>query len=195
MMKLLNALLTVSTLGLVSGIAGPIYDKNPKNLVVDPRCPCFFEGLQVGFFATGLWGPDALGNEYINNPVAGAPAAPDDDAFGAGVSMAYFFTDNFALEYSYSWVDSRTDRHINALDLLYRFPLGNTCWAPYLMGGAGLNSDSDNVGVFRAGAGVEYRLANCVGLFVDYAHHWVGGGDEGWGNDFNLGRAGFRIPF
>lgn len=193
MMKLLNATLTVITLGVVTSFAGPDGYKNP--LTVDNRCPCFFEGLQVGVFATGVWGPNALGNEYINNPVAGAPGQKGDNALGAGVSLTYYFTESFALEYSYSWLDSRSDRHINALDALYRFRLDDSCWAPYLMGGIGLNSDGGTEGIYRLGAGVEYRLSNCVGIFADYSHNWVAGGDEGWGNDFNLGRAGLRIPF
>jgi hypothetical protein len=194
-MKLLNATLTVIALGVVTALAGPAYDKGKNPMVVDARCPCFFDGLQVGVFGTAIWGPNALGNEYINNPVAGAPAEKSDNAFGAGINLTYYVTENIALEYSYSWLNTRSDRHINALDLLYRFPLGNSCWAPYLMGGAGLNSDGTTVGVYRAGAGIEYRLANCVGIFADYSHNWVAGGDEGWGNDFNIGRAGLRIPF
>lgn len=195
-MKLLSATSIVLALGVVAAFAGPDYHKNAKSpLVVDPSCPCFFEGLQVGIYAAALWGPDALGNEYVNNPIAGGPAETGDDAFGAGVSLTYYFTENIALEYNYTWVDTRSDRHLNTLDLLYRMPLGDSCWAPYVMGGAGLNSDSDTVGVYRLGAGLEYRLANCVGVFADYTHNWVGGGEEGWGNGFNLGRAGFRIPF
>lgn len=194
-MKLLNAILSVIALGVITAAAGSSYDKGKNPLVVDARCPCFFEGLQVGFYGVGLWGPNSLGNEYINNPVSGAPAEGEDDALGLGVSLTYYFTDKIAVEYSYSWANSRSDRHMNTLDLLYRIPLGNTCWAPYVMGGGGLNSDGTTVGVFQAGAGIEYRLPNCVGVFVDYSHNWVAGGDEGWGNDFNLGRAGFRIPF
>lgn len=190
-MKLLTCTLTITALGAAAVFAGSGYDKNPKSpLVVDPRCPCFFEGLQVGFFATGLWGPDALGNEYLDGG-----GTRGDDALGAGVSFAYYFTENIAVEYSYSWLATESDRHIHALDLLYRMPLGNTCWAPYLMGGAGVNTDGGSAGLYRLGAGVEYRLANCVGIFADYSHNWIAGGDEGWGNDFNLGRAGFRIPF
>ncbi len=200
-MKLLNATLTVLALGVASASAGPLYQsptytKNPKAVVpVDPSCPCFFEGFQVGAFVSGVWGPDSLGNEYLNNPVPGAAASEGDDALGAGVSLAYYFTRNIALEYSYSWQDTRSDRHIHTLDFLWRMPLGYTCWAPYLIGGGGLNTDGGTRGIYRAGGGIEYRLANCVGIFADYTYNWIAGGDAGWDNSFNLARAGLRIPF
>jgi len=194
-MKLLQATLTITALFAGHALAGPVTYKNPKTQIVDPRCPCFFEGLEVGTYVSGLWGPDSLGNEYINNPVAGAPGTQGDDALGVGVNLTYFFTERVAVEYSYTWHDTNSDRHLHTLDFLYRHPLGYSCWAPYILGGGGINSNGGTAGVYRVGGGIEYRLPNCVGIFADYTYNWIAGGDEGWGNDFNLARAGFRIPF
>jgi hypothetical protein len=171
-MKLMHV--TIAILGLAAGLAsaGPaVIDKNP---IVDASCPCFFPGLQVGVFASG----------YL-------PAGDDpEDALGGGVNFAYFFNDNLGLEYSYSVHATDSEKHINALDLIYRMPLGYSCLAPYVMGGGALFSNSSNEGAYRLGGGLEYRFDNCIGVFSDATYNWIH--QEA---DAVHVRMGLRVPF
>ncbi len=173
-MKLLQATLATFVLGIGLAHAGPFIDKNPV-ISVDPSCPCFFPGFEVGAFVGG----------YL--PTSG------EDALGGGVSLTYFFTENLGLDYSYSVYATESEKHINALDLLYRIPLGNSCWAPYFLGGGAVFSNSDNNGAFRLGGGVEWRMsyfAMCPAVFTDATYNWVDGG-----SDAVQVRLGFRVPF
>ena len=164
---------TIAILGLASGFAyaGPPLDKNP---IVDASCPCFFPGLQVGAFASG----------FLPRQNGG------DSAAGGGVNFAYFFNDNFGLEYSYSVHATDSETHINALDLIYRMPLGYTCWAPYVMGGGALVSDGSNEAAYRLGGGLEYRFDNCVAAFSDATYNWIQQEP-----DAVHVRLGLRVPF
>jgi hypothetical protein len=170
-MKLLRV--TLATLALCSGLAfaGPVVDKNP--IPVDASCPCFFPGLQVGMFASG----------YL-------PRGAEEDAIGGGVNFTYFFTENIGLEYSYSVHATDSEKHINALDLIYRLPIGYSCFAPYVMGGGAVFSNGSNEGATRLGGGLEYRFDNCVALFSDATYNWVK--EE---PDAVQVRLGMRLPF
>lgn len=162
---------SVATLGALAGfaVAGPVVD---KNVVVDPTCQCFNAGWGVGVFASGL----------LNGP--------QEDALGGGVELSYFFNKNFGVLYSYSAHATDSEEHVNALDLVYRMPLGNSCWAPYLIGGGALFSDGSNQGAYRAGAGIEYRLASCSAIFADGTYNWIATLD-----DAVQVRLGYRFAF
>jgi hypothetical protein len=171
-MKLLQVI--VATLGLAVGsaFAGPIIDKNP--LPVEVGCPCFFPGLQVGAFASG----------YLPR------GENEESAAGGGVNFTYFFTENIGLEYSYSVHATDSEMHINALDLIYRLPIGFTCWAPYVMGGGAVYANSFTEGAYRLGGGLEYRLDNCIAVFSDATYNWIQ--EE---PDALQVRLGLRVPF
>ncbi len=158
--------------------AGPVIveDKNP--IPVDPSCPCFFPGLQVGAFASG----------YLPN--SDGVYGDLEDALGGGVLLSYFFTERIGLEYSYAVHATDSEKHINALDVIYRLPLGNSCWAPYLLGGGAVFSNGDNEGAWRLGGGLEYRLPSCTAIFADATYNWVE--DE---PDATQVRLGFRLAF
>ncbi|MEO0447608.1 MAG: hypothetical protein AAF191_16160, partial [Verrucomicrobiota bacterium] len=81
--------------------------------------------------------------------------------------------------------------------LIYRRPLGYSCFAPYILGGGGVNTNGSSKGIYRAGGGIEYRMPNrnCSAIFADYIYNWTAGGDEGWNNDFSQARVGMRFQF
>ena len=104
----------------------------------------------------------------------------------------------------------------SALNLILRFPIGDSGFAPYLYGGAGFTfnaddldsddfedardrveddddpSDSDDV-VFlaHAGAGIEYRFTAHTSLFTDARYTWSERDD----GDFGVARLGVRFSF
>ncbi len=169
MKKLLASIATLVTFGGLA-VAGPVIDKNP---IIDPSCPCFATGLGVGGFVGG----------YLSD---------SEDALGGGVDLTYFFTENLGLNYSYGVYATDSEKHVNALDVIYRMPWGNSCFAPYLLGGGALFSNSSNNGAYRAGVGAEYRLAgrNCGAIFGDGTYNWVNDHE-----DAVVVRLGYRILF
>jgi opacity protein-like surface antigen len=173
-MKRLQATVATLALGLGLAHAGPVIDKNP--VPVDPSCPCFYPGLQVGAFASGYLPRDEQA----------------EDALGGGVAFTYYFTENIGLEYSYAVHATDSEKHINALDLMYRLPVGMSCLAPYLMGGGAIFSNGENNWAWRLGAGVEYRLQNllCSAIFADGTYNWTDGE-----TDAVQVRLGLRVPF
>jgi hypothetical protein len=174
MKQLLASLATLLTFGGLA-VAGPVISKNP---IVDPRCECFATGLGVGGFVSGiLWD----GDQY------------DDDALGGGVDLTYFFTENLGVNYSYSVFGTDSEKHVNALDFVYRMPLGNSCLAPYFLGGGGVISNGSNLGLWRAGVGAEYRLPNwnCSAIFADATWNWISTNDD----DAAIVRLGYRVQF
>ncbi len=174
-MKSIVATFTAALLGLSLVQAGPIID---KNIIPPPDvCDCYPPGLQLGGFVSGLF-PD--GNA--------------DEAIGGGISLAYFFTDRLGIETSYAAYDTEPQvHHLSTVDLIYRlFINDNNCFSPYLLGGGGVLSNGDNLGLYRAGAGLEMRFegANCWGIFLDGTYNWINDTD-----DAAVARLGFRIPW
>ncbi len=152
--------------------AGPAMEKNVI-IPVDPSCPCFTPGLNIGGFAAG----------YL-------PSSGDQDGLGGGVSFAYYFTERIGVDLSYAVHGTDPEKHVTALDLVYRVPLGSSCWAPYLLTGGAVYSNGENQGGFRVGGGLEYRMGNCSALFADGTYNWVN--DE---PNATTVRLGLRIPF
>ena len=58
------------------------------------------------------------------------------------------------------------------VDLIVRWPLGNSGFAPYLLGGAGRTTDVRWEWVGQGGLGLEFRFNRNVGLFTDGRFIW-----------------------
>ena len=166
---------TLTALAFAAGIAqaGPYIDKNP---IIPDVCDCYPPGLQFGMFTGAL---------FPHN---------EDDGFGGGVSIGYFFTEQFGVDISYQVTDNEpSEEHLSTVDLVYRLGIDDSnCFSPYVFGGGGVLSDGFNRGLYRAGGGVELRFENlsCLGVFADAAYNWVGSNNDGWS-----GRVGLRIPW
>jgi hypothetical protein len=142
-----------------------------------------------------------------------------DHAWGGGAALNYFVTRNFGLGIEGTALRASGGNNndvsgIFALDVLGRLPIGNTGWAPYILGGIGgfvpgsennlfettfnavgrtvRNHNNDDL-LFEghAGLGIEYRFNRHIGLFTDGRYTWV---DKSH-NDFGLVRAGVRFAF
>jgi hypothetical protein len=153
-----------------------------------------------------------------------APSGPDsgrflgDHAWGGGSAVNYFFTRHLGLSLGGEVLDGTGRRSGDvsgdfSLNLLARYPIGNTPWAPYAYGGVGgfvtgngsrfFGSTDDgfrrgfrhgNDDVFfegRVGLGVEYRFSSHIGAFTDGGYNFVDANHA----DFGLVRAGIRFAF
>ncbi|QIF02877.1 outer membrane beta-barrel protein [Roseimicrobium sp. ORNL1] len=172
----------LSSLLLALGLALPAFGGeayvSSKNTVTTPPppvgCDCFNPGLSLGIFGAGI-----------------LPDSDEDDALGGGVLLDYFFTEHIGLQGSYGIFATGSEHHEFDAALVVRFPITDICIAPYILGGAGYATNSEDNWNLFVGGGIEARIpdADCLGIFADGAYHW-GEDDSG---DFTIVRVGLKF--
>ena len=175
MKSLVTFLMTVALAG--AAFAGPVSSKNPKAPVMPPPpapgCDCFAPGAAFGVFGGGLLG--------------------EEDVLGGGVLAEYAFSPYVALQGSYGLYATDKEHHNFDAALVLRYPITSICLAPYALVGGGFSTNSDNVGHFLVGGGLDLRIpsANCLSIFADGAYYVQGGSDD----DQTIVRLGIKFPF
>jgi virulence family protein len=178
-MKKIASLIIAAALAAPSVFAGPVYTSSKGGKQVQPMapigCECFAPGFALGIFGAGIL-PDGEG----------------DDALGGGVLAEYFFTENIGIEGSYGLFATDSEHHEFDAALVLRFPITDICIAPYIMGGAGYSTNSEEAWTLFAGGGIDVRLPDmdCMAIFADGAYHWSEDDDS----DFTLVRVGLKFP-
>lgn len=148
----------------------------PREPVRDPGCPCYSAGFEFAGFVSGIV-PDG-----------------SDGELGGGAALSYFYNENFGFEASYSVFDTQpSEEHAITINAVYRFVNRDACFAPYVLAGGGVLTNSSTDGLYNLGAGIDFRFEglSCMGVFADATYNWVEGDRE----DFTLIRVGMRIPF
>ncbi len=180
-----NTILTLglAALGLASAQAGTGYvsygkaPKAPAPLEVPSLCECFNGNTSnVSVFAAAIL-PETSSNEF-------------DDALGGGIAMNYFFTENVGVEGSYSIFGTDSAVHQVSGSVILRLPIKSLCLSPYAFAGGSLHSDGVNQGTWHLGGGLDYRFANCLGVFADAQYNWA---DDT--SDYTTVRTGLRFGF
>ena len=125
-----------------------------------------YNRYQANELNVDLFGSESVGQKTLDH-LSGARIR-DNGRLGAGVGVSYFFTRNigvgvdaYAADVNHHFVDSAS------ANLIVRFPLGNSGFAPYVLGGGGRQFDPTRLWFAQAGAGLEYRFCRNVGLFTD----------------------------
>ncbi|OAI58025.1 hypothetical protein AYO49_01585 [Verrucomicrobiaceae bacterium SCGC AG-212-N21] len=178
-MKLILHLLFASAL-ITSASAGTYTSSKSAKAVVPPAplgCDCFAPGFAIGIFGSGvLFNEDDI----------------DDDSLGGGVLAEYFFTENIGIQGSYGIFATEKELHEFDAALVLRYPITSLCLAPYIMGGAGYSTNSQDAWNLFLGGGIDVRCPewNCVSLFADGAYHWSEDDDA----DFTIVRIGLKFP-
>ena len=116
------------------------------------------------------------------------------DGLGGGIGVNYFFSRYLGLG-----VDGNVfDGNANGLwqtsgRLIARYPIetGSLCIAPYVFGGAGVQSNGETVGSWHAGGGLEWRATHSFGLFGEGRYTWTADSAE----DSGQARLGARFVF
>lgn len=176
-MKALSLLLLTIGMALPAWAGTPTYSS--KNTIAPPPppagCDCFGPGLTLGIYGGGLL-PD--GDD-------------SDDVLGGGALVEYFFSEYIGVQGSYGIFATDSEHHEFDAALVLRYPITSVCVAPYVLGGAGYASNSEENWNWFAGAGIEARLseASCLGIFADGTYHW-GEDDSG---DFTIVRIGLKF--
>jgi hypothetical protein len=114
-----------------------------------------------------------------------------DAQIGLGAGLDFFFNRYVGIEgegYSES-------THHNFVDdaggnLILRYPIGNSGFAPYIFGGGGYQNDPVHANYADGGAGVEYRFIHWFGVFADGRYVLT----DQTGN-YAMGRLGVRFTF
>ena len=183
MKKSSATILALTAFGLASATAGTGYvsygaaPKGPAPMEVPSLCECFNANTaSFSVYAAALF-PETEGADF-------------DNSVGAGIAMNYFFTENIGVEGSYTLYNNDSEVHQLSASLILRLPIKSLCLAPYLIGGGSLHTDGVTQGTFHAGGGLDYRFANCVGLFADAQYNWA---DKTV--DYTTVRGGVRFGF
>lgn len=139
--------------------------------------PCFTAGdFSLDLFAGYVWNQD--------------DDSDDADAATGGIGLNYFFTEMIGVGADAYWYDHDGAIHNFDGSLIVRFPIQEICLAPYIYGGGGYRTNSHNEGSYHAGAGVEWKASDTLGIFADGRYTWLE--DSG---DTALARLGVRLHF
>jgi hypothetical protein len=107
------------------------------------------------------------------------------------VGLNYFITREIGLGVDANMSDNGGS-FVDAVlgNLILRWPIGESGFAPYLFGGGGRTTDATWEWVGQAGLGLEYRFHRHVGIFADGRYIWPEDS-----SDALLLRAGVRVAF
>ena len=138
-----------------------------NNISYDQKMECHHESLyQCHELSVDAFGTASLGQHTIEH-LSGSRIRHNTE-LGAGVGLNYFFcrqlgiaADAYSENTSGPFIDSAS------INLIFRLPLGNSGFAPYLFGGGGYQFDLDHASFGQAGAGMEYRFNRQMGMFID----------------------------
>lgn len=114
-----------------------------------------------------------------------------DAQIGLGAGLEFFLNKWVGLEgEGYSESTHHTFVNDAGGNLILRYPIGNTGWAPYIFGGGGHQFEPVNSAYADGGGGVEYRFNHWIGIFTDA--RWVATSHTG---NYGMGRIGAQFSF
>jgi Outer membrane protein beta-barrel domain len=143
--------------------------------------PNEFDVEGFGTASIGKYTIDHLSNQRIRQ----------NTRLGLGAGVSYFITRNFGIGGD-AYSENTTGAFIDSAsgNLILRFPLGQSGFAPYVYGGGGHQFDLAKVWFLQLGGGMEFRFTPNVGLFVDA--RWVIPDKTKY---YGVGRLGMRFGF
>ncbi|MCD6050502.1 MAG: hypothetical protein K0Q55_1905 [Verrucomicrobia bacterium] len=125
------------------------------------------ETYRANEFSMDLFGTASIG-KYTIDHLSGSRVR-HNSTLGAGVGMSYFVnrTLGFGADaYSENKKGALVDNA--SMNVIMRFPLGDSGFAPNIFGGGGYQFDTAKAWFAQAGAGLEYRFTQNVGIFTDF---------------------------
>ncbi len=202
--------LIVSILGLttlaVTGFAGPVESSSSKEVQQT------YTAQPEEFFRDREWNFDLFGlradtfNEYRQDRYLGV-----DHAYGGGLDVNYMFTRYLGAGIEGYALDARDVVGQVSGNLVFRYPVPNSRFAPYGYAGGGVlfngsrleesasngaspatvHDRSDPEGMGQFGVGFEVRITPHIGLINDFSYNLVEGPD----NNYGMFRSGVRFAF
>ena len=135
------------------------------------------------------FGMGSVGNYTLEHP--SNQRIRQNSEGGAGAGINYFITKYVGVgaeAYSQNTTGVFIDNASG--NLLLRLPLGQSGFAPYVLGGGGHQFDAGKLWFGQAGGGMEYRFCAHVGMFVDARCVWPNETKY-----YGVGRVGLRFAF
>lgn len=115
------------------------------------------------------------------------------DGWGGGISVGEYFIPHVGLRADANFSSVDDARTQVCVDLLLRYPIHGTPFAPYALVGGGIESRSGSTdAMFRVGGGLEYRLTPKFGLFTEASYAWIHNDERS--EDLTV-KAGMRFVF
>lgn len=111
----------------------------------------------------------------------------DKEAWGLGVGVNYFLTENWGVGAD-TYADAFTLPYLANGSLLFRYPLGDSMFAPYAFGGFGRQWAHAAQWTGHVGGGLEFRFSGPTALFADV--RWVFAEET---KDYSVVRFGLRF--
>jgi len=174
-MKTLLCLTTVAFLSASALFAGDGKTFKDKVSVEVETCKFRDTEFQIDTFYSGI---------------IGSSGSKVESGSGGGIGLNYFFAKYFGVGVEAFWTGSGKGEHFPAAgNFFLRYPICSLNLAPYVMVGGGVSFDGNPKGYGNVGAGLEYRVTDNIGLFVDGRYFY---GETG--NLANV-RSGLRFAF
>lgn len=185
-MKTINRILATGiAAGALLGATQALADDYRDNTYRDHTSDLFRENE----LTLDLFGSLSVSDDTIDN-ISG-DRIENDGRLGAGAGLNYFVTRNLGVgvdayteNTQHSFVDSA------AANLILRFPIGESGFAPYVFAGGVRQFDRVRQWGVDAGGGLEFRFDRQFSLFADARYVFADKTD-----DYGVGRAGVRISF
>jgi hypothetical protein len=135
------------------------------------------------------FGMGSVGNYTLEHP--SNQRIRQNSQGGAGAGINYFITRHVGVG-AEAYSQNTTGVFIDNVsgNLLLRLPLGQSGFAPYVLGGGGHQLDAAKLWFGQAGAGMEYRFCHNVGIFIDARCVWPNETKY-----YGVGRVGLRFAF
>jgi hypothetical protein len=140
-------------------------------------------------FSLGMYGLGATGQDTFE-PFHSA-RMPHDLRLGAGADGEFFITRYFGVGVE-GYSETTHHSFVNDVlgDLIGRFPIGDTGWAPYGFLGGGREFEPFIQWEGHLGAGLEFRFCKHFGIFADGRYVFAQ-----TSQNYGLARAGIRLSF
>jgi len=180
---MINRLCTASVIALLAATA-PLAVAHDEDVDCELCARYRAQELSLDVFGTAALGKDSLDD-------LSGETIDEDTEWGVGIGLNYFFirwlgvgADAYLENSSGAFVDSAS------LNLIGRFPIGDSGFAPNVFGGGGCLFDNDELWFWQFGAGIEYRFTQNIGVFLDA--RWVMPEEI---DDYGVARLGVRFAF
>ncbi len=176
-----NTVTESSSTTTASGSEAVTKDHAPQN-----EQPDLYRGNELSLDAFGTASVGQYTIEHLSNQ-----AVRQNTKFGAGAGISYFITRNVGVG-AEAYSENTTGTFIDSAsaNLMLRLPLGQSGFAPYLMGGGGHRFDQPDYWFGQAGVGMEYRFSHNIGVFLDARAVW-----PNETKNYGVARLGLRFVF
>jgi hypothetical protein len=147
------------------------------------------ELFRANEFSLDVFGTGTIREKVIDN-ISGQKIR-DSGRLGAGAGFNYFFHRNVGVGMD-AFSENTDDEFIDnaTANLIVRFPIGSSGFAPYVFGGATRQFETLQQWGGVAGGGFEFRFDRHWSLFADTRYVFADKTD-----DYGVGRVGVRLSF